>query len=93
MFTQAISPSFWGTVSDSYGRRPVLISSMIIYVLACIGLAFTPNYIALILLRILQSFGSSSVNGVGIGVIGDISDVSRLVCIIKRGCLVLLMST
>ncbi|OBZ84214.1 Quinidine resistance protein 1 [Choanephora cucurbitarum] len=81
MVMQAISPTFWGTIADSYGRRVVLISTMFIYCCASIGLALSPNYVALLLFRMLQAFGSSSVIAVGAGVLGDIADSKKLVWI------------
>lgn len=77
MLMQALSPSFWGTLADSLGRRPILMSTMFVYCGACIGLALTPNYIALICFRMLQAFGSSSVIAVGAGVLSDIADIKR----------------
>ncbi|KAI7900288.1 major facilitator superfamily domain-containing protein [Cokeromyces recurvatus] len=77
MIFQAISPTFWGTIADSYGRRPVLMSTMIVYCCACIGLALSPNYASLLIFRMLQAFGSSSVIAVGAGVLSDIVDSKR----------------
>ncbi|KAG1314032.1 hypothetical protein G6F64_001782 [Rhizopus arrhizus] len=74
MIFQALSPTFWGTLADSLGRRPILMYTMIVYCGACVGLALTPNYAALIVFRMLQAFGSSPVIAVGAGIIGDIAD-------------------
>lgn len=53
---QAITPSFFGAMSDSYGRRPVYIGTLIIYLGANIGLALMPTsaYWLLLFLRALQ---------------------------------------
>ncbi|CAO3609395.1 unnamed protein product [Mucor fragilis] len=73
MVFQGIAPSFWGSLADSFGRRPVYIMTFFIYLLACIGLACTRNYEMLLSLRMLQAIGSSSAIAVGAGSIGDIS--------------------
>lgn len=73
MIFQGIAPSFWGSLADSWGRRPVYIMTFLIYLLACIGLACTKNYETLLALRMLQAIGSSSAIAVGAGSIGDIS--------------------
>lgn len=70
MIFQGLSPSFWGSLSDSWGRRPVYLMTLFIYVLSCIGLALAPNYTTLLILRMLQAFGSSSVIAIGAGTIG-----------------------
>ncbi|GAN01601.1 MFS general substrate transporter [Mucor ambiguus] len=77
MIFQAISPTFWGTIADSYGRRPVYLCTMLIYCGACIGLALSPNYAALLIFRMMQAFGSSSVIAIGAGILGDIVDSKR----------------
>ncbi|GAN08549.1 conserved hypothetical protein [Mucor ambiguus] len=77
MVFQGISPSFWGSVADLWGRRPVFIATFFIYIAACTGLACSRNYVTLLVLRMLQSFGSSSAIAVGAGTIGDISTPSE----------------
>ncbi|KAK6337728.1 hypothetical protein TWF696_001208 [Orbilia brochopaga] len=70
---QAIAPTFTGELSDSLGRRPVYIFSMIIFVGACVGLALQKSLVALLLLRMLQSSGSSGTVAIGFGSVADIS--------------------
>ncbi|KAK4514264.1 uncharacterized protein ATC70_001855 [Mucor velutinosus] len=77
MVFQGISPSFWGSIADLWGRRPVFIATFFVYIVACIGLACSRNYATLLILRMLQSFGSSSAIAVGAGTIGDISTPSE----------------
>ncbi|GAB5585730.1 hypothetical protein Unana1_00630 [Umbelopsis nana] len=72
MIFQAISPSFWGALSDVWGRRPVYLSTMLVYIGACVGLALTKSYWLLLVLRMAQAFGSSSVVAIGAGTIADI---------------------
>lgn len=56
---QAVTPSFFGAASDSYGRRPIWLLTMSIYLGGCIGLALCPTsaFWALLLLRAVQSTG------------------------------------
>ncbi|KAI9287228.1 major facilitator superfamily domain-containing protein [Umbelopsis sp. AD052] len=72
MIFQAISPSFWGAISDVWGRRPVYLSTLLVYVGACVGLAMTQSYPVLLVWRMIQAFGSSSVVAIGAGTIADI---------------------
>lgn len=53
---QAVTPSFFGSASDSFGRRPVYISTLIVYMGANVGLALCPTnaYWLLLVLRALQ---------------------------------------
>ncbi|KAI8060855.1 major facilitator superfamily domain-containing protein [Gongronella butleri] len=74
---QAISPTFWGSISDTWGRRPVFMGTTLVYIAASVGMATTRSYGAMLFLRMLQSFGSSSLIAVGAGVIGDIAVPSQ----------------
>jgi MFS transporter, DHA1 family, multidrug resistance protein len=49
-----ISQLIWGPVSDKYGRRPVLLSGLALYVLASVGSATSSNVESLIVWRALQ---------------------------------------
>ncbi|WVF73228.1 hypothetical protein IAT40_008047 [Kwoniella sp. CBS 6097] len=73
MIFQAICPTFWGAVSDAYGRRLTLISTLTVFLAACIGLALTEHYYQLVILRCLQSAGSASTIAIGSGIIGDVT--------------------
>jgi multidrug resistance protein len=73
MIFQGIAPTFYGSVGDSIGRRPAYIIAFTIYLIANIGLATQTSYAALMVLRGLQSCGSSGTIALGYGVISDIS--------------------
>ncbi|KAI9491186.1 major facilitator superfamily domain-containing protein [Zychaea mexicana] len=73
MIFQAISPSFWSSLADSHGRRPIYLYTLFIYILACIGVALCQSYWWLLTLRMLQAFGASSVIAIGAGTISDIT--------------------
>jgi MFS transporter, DHA1 family, multidrug resistance protein len=49
-----ISQLIWGPVSDKYGRRPVLLAGLALYVLASVGSAFALSVESLIVWRALQ---------------------------------------
>lgn len=62
---QGLSPLLWGPLSDTLGRRPIYISSFVVYIIANLVLSFTPNYVVLLLFRALQSAGSASTVSIG----------------------------
>jgi multidrug resistance protein len=70
---QAIAPLFFGDLSDQIGRRPVYILTFAIYIAANIGLALQHNYAALMVLRALQSTGSSATVAIGSAVMADVT--------------------
>ncbi|KAL4885289.1 major facilitator superfamily domain-containing protein [Aspergillus karnatakaensis] len=71
---QAISPAFWGPLSDTLGRRPVFLITFSLYKAASLGLALNEsNYAGLAVLRGLQSIGGSAVMSLAYAVVADIS--------------------
>lgn len=50
----AVMSLFWGTLSDTYGRRPVIIASLIIFLIGSVGSALAPSYGWLLFFRGLQ---------------------------------------
>lgn len=73
MILQGLAPSFMGTFADTGGRRPAYILAFTIYTAANIGLALQDSYAALMVLRCIQSAGSSGTVSFGYGVIADIA--------------------
>ena len=59
MIVSGIVPSILGGIADRLGRRPIYIFSFVVYFTANIGLALQHSFPALLLLRMLQSVGSS----------------------------------
>ncbi|KAL4999664.1 major facilitator superfamily domain-containing protein [Aspergillus recurvatus] len=72
MILQGLAPAFMGTFADTCGRRPAYILAFAIYTAANIGLALQSSYPALMVLRCIQSAGSSGTVSFGYGVIADI---------------------
>ncbi|KAJ5595272.1 uncharacterized protein N7459_001480 [Penicillium hispanicum] len=73
MILQGLAPSFMGTFADTGGRRPAYIIAFAIYTAANIGLALQNSFAALLVLRCIQSAGSSGTVSFGYGVIADIA--------------------
>ena len=73
MIFQGLAPTVFGDLADMLGRRPVYILGFVIYLGANVGLALQKNYVALFILRCLQSSGSSGTVALGNGVVADIA--------------------
>ncbi|KAI1497890.1 chloramphenicol resistance protein [Biscogniauxia marginata] len=74
---QALAPTIFGDFGDIAGRRPAFIISFIIYLGANVGLALQRNYAALLVLRMLQSSGSSGTIALVYAVVADIAPSSE----------------
>lgn len=68
---QGIAPSFLGNFSDTHGRRPAYVICCVVYLAANIGLALQNSYAALLVLRCIQSCGSSSTVALGSATAAD----------------------
>jgi MFS family permease len=77
MIFQGLSPTIFGDLSDMAGRRPAYTLAFIIYLGANIGLALQDSYVALFLLRCMQSSGSSGTIALSYGVVADISSTAE----------------
>ncbi|RYP53320.1 hypothetical protein DL768_001677 [Monosporascus sp. mg162] len=77
MILQGLAPTVFGDFGDVAGRRPAFIISFTIYLGANIGLALQREYAALLILRMLQSGGSSGTLALSYAVVADIAPSSE----------------
>ncbi|KAF9733301.1 hypothetical protein PMIN06_007503 [Paraphaeosphaeria minitans] len=77
LIVSAIAPALVGDAADTFGRRPLYVVTLILYVVANVGIAKQQSAVALLLLRMLQSAGISGTFSVSYGVIADISAPSE----------------
>lgn len=64
----------YGPLSDRFGRRPVLIGGIVVYVLASIACLVAPDIEALIIARFFQAIGACSGPVIGRAVVRDVYD-------------------
>lgn len=69
---QGIMPTFTSNFADTFGRRPVIIISMLVYIASCVGLSQTNVYWLLAVLRCVQAAGIGPVISISSGVSGDV---------------------
>jgi DHA1 family bicyclomycin/chloramphenicol resistance-like MFS transporter len=65
---------FWGPLSDRYGRRPVLLAGLALYIAASAGCAVSGDIYHLIFFRILQAVGGSAASAVATAMVKDCYD-------------------
>ncbi|CDG82440.1 multidrug effflux MFS transporter [Janthinobacterium agaricidamnosum] len=71
LFTFAFMMLFYGTISDSFGRRPVLLVSLLVYVIASFGAALAPSLGWLLACRVLQGLAAGAGSVVSRAVVQD----------------------
>lgn len=65
---------FWGPLSEKFGRKPILLTGLGIYIVSSSFCALATSVEQLILSRMLQAFGGSAVTVVATAIVKDIYD-------------------
>ncbi|SIR53787.1 MULTISPECIES: multidrug effflux MFS transporter [unclassified Bosea (in: a-proteobacteria)] len=66
-----ISQIFYGTISDRYGRRPVLLAGLSVYVVASIAAAFAGSFESMMIARIVQGIGAAATRVLVVSIVRD----------------------
>lgn len=73
----SISTLFWGPLADRYGRRLVILVSMLLYTLGSIGCALAGSAESFLLMRVLQGLAASGGFIAGRAMIRDAHDAKE----------------
>jgi DHA1 family bicyclomycin/chloramphenicol resistance-like MFS transporter len=68
----ALGTLVWGPLSDHYGRKPILVSGLILYVISSALCASMWSIDGLILCRIFQAIGGSAAGAVATAIVKDV---------------------
>ncbi|POF29167.1 multidrug effflux MFS transporter [Roseibium marinum] len=68
----AVSQLFWGPLSDQYGRRPIIIAGMVLFVIGSVLCLVAPTIEALIAARVIQAAGSCAGMVLGRAIVRDL---------------------
>ncbi len=68
----SISSIVWGPLSDKYGRKPVLMVGVPLYVISSIFCVLSMNIIQLIAARIFQAIGAGAAMAVNLAIVKDV---------------------
>ena len=72
LLTSTISVPFWGKLSDLYGRKPIFMIGIVIFLVGSALSGLSQNMSMLILFRGIQGIGAGSLFPVALAVIGDL---------------------
>lgn len=67
----------WGPLSDKYGRRPILLLGLMIYIVSSIACALSGSIWILIFSRVLQAIGGSAATAVATAMVKDVYEGRR----------------
>lgn len=74
----AVGTLVWGSLSDKYGRRPVLMGCAAIAFASCLACAFAPSIETLLVLRALQGLGSGGMVAISTALAKDCFEGNKL---------------
>jgi MFS transporter, DHA1 family, multidrug resistance protein len=83
-----VSQLLYGTLSDRFGRRPVLLVGLAIYVTGCVGSAFADSFVMLLATRGLQGLGAGATRVIAIAVIRDTFGGRRMASVLSLAMMV-----
>jgi EmrB/QacA subfamily drug resistance transporter len=63
----------FGRIADIYGRKKVFAAGLAIFTLASFLMVFAPSSLAVILLRVLQGFGSAMIFGTAVAILTSVT--------------------
>ncbi|KAI7653821.1 MFS general substrate transporter, partial [Hortaea werneckii] len=72
-----IGPLVFAPLSESYGRKPVLIATFVVFTAFTLGTALAPTFAGLVIMRLLAGIGASTPISVIGGVYADIYNTRK----------------
>ena len=67
----------FGRIADIYGRKKVFATGLAIFTLASFLMIFAPSALAVILLRVLQGFGSAMIFGTAVAILTSVTPTEQ----------------
>ncbi|MGY4306908.1 DHA1 family bicyclomycin/chloramphenicol resistance-like MFS transporter [Bradyrhizobium sp. USDA 4369] len=77
-----------GPLSDSFGRRPVLIGGMVLYVLASLFAIAAPSFEVLLLARALEGLGTAATRVIATSIVRDCYAGRRMASVVSLAMMV-----
>ncbi|MCG2584110.1 multidrug effflux MFS transporter [Massilia sp. TS11] len=71
LFLFALMMLFYGTLSDSFGRRPVLMAGFALYTLSSLAASLAPSFAVLLVCRAMQGFSAGSGSVISNAIVQD----------------------
>ncbi len=71
-FPSIVLTPILGVLADRFGRKKILVPSLILFGIAGVACAFARDFNVLLILRFLQGIGAASLNSLNVTIIGDL---------------------
>ena len=72
LLTQVVSIPIYGKLADTYGRKPVILGGIGLFLIASVLCGQSTNMVQLIAFRFLQGLGGGAVQPIAVTIVGDL---------------------
>ena len=73
VFSLAVMPLVYGPASDRFGRKPIVLFGILLFVMGSVACALAPSLPALLTCRVIQGIGAAA-TGITLAIIRDLFD-------------------
>ena len=77
LLAQTATTVVFGKLADLYGRRPVMLVGIAIFLVGSLLCGFATSMVALIIFRLVQGIGAGAIQPIGLTVVGDLYSVQE----------------
>jgi EmrB/QacA subfamily drug resistance transporter len=77
LLTQTAMTVVFGKLADTYGRKPIMLIGIVIFLVGSVLCGFAWSMPSLILFRLVQGIGAGAIQPVGLTVVGDLYSVEE----------------
>lgn len=71
LLMQSVMTPIYGKLSDLFGRKPIFIIGVVIFLTGSILCGFANSMISLVIFRLIQGFGAGAVQPIAMTIVGD----------------------
>jgi DHA1 family bicyclomycin/chloramphenicol resistance-like MFS transporter len=89
--TFGLSQLAYGTISDRFGRRPVLLVGLSVYVVGSLGAALAGDFAMLLAMRAVQGIGAGATRVIAISVVRDTFGGRRMASVMSLAMMVFMV--
>jgi EmrB/QacA subfamily drug resistance transporter len=72
LLTQSATTVLYGKLSDVFGRKPILLFGIVVFLIGSLLSGFATSMVALIAFRLLQGLGAGAIQPVTMTIVGDL---------------------
>src|SRR5438876_11650153 len=77
LLTSTVMMPLWGRLSDLFGRRPVILTGLVIFLVGSALSGVSQNMVELIAFRMIQGLGAGSLMTIGMTIVGELFPLER----------------